>query len=48
MMDLFSPFSPIAVTNIDQNLPDLSGIPDFFIYQMFFFLDMVTVTLVVP
>ena len=32
---------------IDENLPDLSGFPNF-LFARFFFLDMVTVTLVVP
>ena len=32
---------------IDENRPDLSGLPDF-LFDIFFFLDMATVTLVVP
>ena len=35
------------MTIIDENRPDLSGIPDF-LFARFCFLDMVTVTLVVP
>ena len=38
----------IAAYSIDENLPHLSGILDFFICQILFNPDMVTVTLVVP
>ena len=38
----------MLIVNIDENLPDLSGIPIFDLAGFFFLLDMVTVTLVVP